>query len=269
MIRLIRGELYKARTTMVPWVMAILVAVLAAGGVLLVFHLSAVRQFGPGVATPAWGTPSTPAELRDLVDFPVLSVGFSLPVVLGVLLATTEYRHKTITNAFLVTPKRWQVVTAKAIVAALGGLALAVVSLVVSYAVAAPFLAGQGGSVHDFTHQAAYAASGLLLSYALLGILGVGVGTLLRNQVAALITTLAWFLIAEGILGSIFPSYFRWLVSGVVDAAARVPLGGLGDRNGPTLTHIFPTWGGTVALLAYGVGITVIGYLLTTRRDVT
>ena len=61
-------------------------------------------------------------------------------------------------------------------------------------------LAAKGGSFSDLVHQIPAVAPGMILVFALFALLGVGVGSLLTNQVAAIIVVLGWFLIVEGIL---------------------------------------------------------------------
>ena len=66
-------------------------------------------------------------------------------------------------------------------------------------------LSAQGGSFSDMVHQIPAVAPGMILVFALFAILGVGVGSVLTNQVAAIIVCLGWFLILEGILVSSGP----------------------------------------------------------------
>lgn len=275
MTRLVRAEILKLRTTMVPWVLAVIVVLLTTGVLLILFHQAAVTAYnathpflrpGRGFAyAPAWGTPSTPAQLRGLVD-PVLGLqGYVLPIVFGTLIATGEYRHKTITDAFLVTPRRWEVVLAKVVVAALGGLLLAVVSLVTVGAVAVPFLAGQGGSVSNLLHQSTHVIPGMLAAFVLLGIVGVGIGMLLRNQVAALVASLVWFIIGEPIILSNFSWIGRWLFEASTFSVVQAGTG-RGIAEG---LNLLPWWGGAGMLLAYSAAILAAAVVFTVPRDVT
>ena len=61
----------------------------------------------------------------------------------------------------------------------------------------------QGGSFSALVHQIPAVAPGMILVFALFAILGVGVGSVLTNQVAAIIVCLGWFIILEGILVSL------------------------------------------------------------------
>ena len=63
--------------------------------------------------------------------FSVLDNSRLLALVLGVLIITGEYRHKTVTPTFLAEPRRGRVVIAKLGVAFGGGIALGVLTMVV------------------------------------------------------------------------------------------------------------------------------------------
>src|SRR5690606_7715185 len=114
----------------------------------------------------------------------------------------------------------------------------------------------------------------IVLAMALWAIIGVGVGALIPNQVAAIVVVLAFTQFIEPILRT---------VAGVVDWAAEVGQylpGAAGDTlagasiftamgmatgNAPTLEW----WHGGLLLLAYALVTTIVGYLVSWRRDVT
>ena len=58
-------------------------------------------------------------------------------------------------------------------------------------------LSARGGSFGALVRQIPAVAPGFILVFALFALLGVGVGSLLTNQVAAIIVSLGWFLIVE------------------------------------------------------------------------
>ena len=55
----------------------------------------------------------------------------------------------------------------------------------------------------------------------LYGLMGVGVGALIRNQVTAVILTLAWMLTVENLLLSLAPHVGHWLPGGATAALTR------------------------------------------------
>jgi ABC-2 type transport system permease protein len=178
-------------------------------------------------------------------------------VIFGILLMSGEYRHGTVTWTFLATPRRERVLTAKLVVAAFAGIVLAVLAAAVTSAVAVPWL--QARDLHIAAGEYLGDLGGLLVGSAFWGALGVAVGTLLRNQVVAVIVALVWFLVVENLVVALLPDIGRWLP----DAALQAMLGG-SDLDDP-LPRLL---GGAVAL-GYVLGIAAAGYAVTLRRDVT
>ena len=205
--------------------------------------------------------PHTVQQLRNLVGagFPA----YLLALLLGVLCVTTEFRHKTVTTSFLVTPRRPEFVGAKLITSALMGAALAVVMLAATLIGGGLTLAARGGSFSDMVRQIPAVAPGMILVFALFAVLGVGVGSVLTNQVAAIVVVLGWFVILESILVGLVHSAARWVPTGAAAAASRLTRG-QGARFG-----LFNWWEGTLLMLFYGLAFAAIGSLILTQRDIT
>jgi hypothetical protein len=265
-MRLLRAELFKLWTTPGLWVLLGVTAVLTAlFGILPAFVVTTV----PGHSS--FTAPDTVRHLRLLVGAGY-QPGILLAPVLGVLCITTEYRQKLLSITLLVTPRRQDVLVAKALASAVWGLALGVASLAMVAAMGIPLFLTQGGIFSTLLHQVGPVVPGLLGAYALLAVFGMGIGTLLRNQVAAVIVVLAVTLVLEPIVVILVHSFFQvdlnWLPSHATAAVA----GGLTRStqandalNGPLLDW----WAGGLALLAWGVGTAALGYVTTFRRDVT
>src|SRR6266545_7524569 len=103
-------------------------------------------------------------------------------LLLGILGMAGEFRHHTITQTFLTTPDRGRVVAAKLAAYSLTGIAVAVLTLTVTMAVALPWLSAKGLAVSVLDGELGRALAGTLLAAGLCGLLGVGVGALVRNQ---------------------------------------------------------------------------------------
>jgi ABC-2 type transport system permease protein len=118
---------------------------------------------------------------------------------------------------------------------------------------------------------------GLLASAILLGLFGLGFGTLVKNQVAAILLTIGGTLILEGILIALAKAIFHydlnWLPNGAGAALAGDIARGFGDGggggNGPNAFRLLTWWQGGLVLLAWGLGPLALGYFTTFRRDVT
>ncbi|HEY2959590.1 MAG TPA: ABC transporter permease [Actinomycetota bacterium] len=249
MTRLVRAEFTKLRTTRVVYGMA---AAMAAFAVLTVVA-------GVTTAGTQGNAPLSADSLPMLVGGPVtLLAGAAL--LLGILGMTGEFRHQTITQTFLVTPDRGRVVAAKLIAYPLAGIVLAVATLAVTAAVGAGWLAAKGMTPSLLDARLGRVLGVALLSAGLCGLVGLGVGALVRNQVAALVVTLVWVLVVEGLLMSLLnaPSLGKWLPSAAAAAVITSP-------GGAHLSRL----GGTLLLAAYALGLALAGTRLVVRRDIT
>jgi ABC-type transport system involved in multi-copper enzyme maturation permease subunit len=249
MIRLIRAEFTKLATTRLIYGLA---AVMAAFGVLtVVVGVTAAGQQG--------NPPLSADSLPMLIGGPVTQLP-AAALLLGILGMAGEFRHQTVTQTFLVTPDRGRVVAAKLVAYPLAGIALALVTLAFTAAVAAGWLAAKGitPSLPDARHGAALVGV-VLLGAALCGLVGVGVAALVRNQVAALVGVAVWVLVVEGLLLSLLnaPSLGKWLPSA---AAAAIT-----SPGGAHLSRL----GGTLLLAGYALALALVGTRLVVRRDIT
>ncbi|HEY1990483.1 MAG TPA: ABC transporter permease subunit [Acidimicrobiales bacterium] len=270
MINIVRAEWLKLRTTAVPWVLGA-IAIIINGLLILVIFLNHGSNgggpFGGGddnsqafLTGPNY--PHTVQQLRNLVGSGFS--GYLLALLLGVLMVTTEFRHKTVTSAFLITPRRPVMVAGKLIMAALAGIGLAVIMLFTALVGGGLTLISLGGSFSALLHQVPAVAPGMILVFVLFAILGVGIGSLLTNQVAAIMVTLGWFIILEGILVSLVKGATRWVPTGAAEAAANISR----SRTGLS-SLLFTWWQGSLLIVAYGLVFAVVGSYVLTRRDIT
>ena len=248
MTRLVRAELAKLRT------IRLLIGVAAAMVAFAVLTVVAVVTTAGRQGNP----PLSGADLPALIGAPATLLS-GAALLLGILGMTGEFRHHTITQTFLATPDRGRVVAAKLAAYALAGIALAVFTLAVTAAVALVWLHAKGLSVPLASLALGQVLAGTLLAAGLCGLVGVGVGALVRNQVAALVGVLVWVVVVEGLLLSLVhaPGLGRWLPSAA--AAALTNPGG---------AHL-SRWVGGLVFAAYGLAFALAGTRFVVRRDVT
>lgn len=263
MIAVIRAEWLKLRTTSIPWVLTGIALVLTGLLILLYFvnHGSGGPDHQGNFGPPDPSVPHTVRQLRNLLGLGVNVYVFAL--LLGVLVITVEFRHKTVTTAFLVTPRRPLFVAGKLLIAVLSGAALALVVLAGTVIGGGIALSAKGGSFGTLAGQIGAVLPGMVLVYALFAVVGVGVGSLLTNQVVAIVVCLGWFLILENIIAGIWTGTVRWLPGGVAQAAANVSGGGNRDIG------LFSWWQGSLLILLYGLAFAALGSIVLTRRDIT
>src|ERR1039458_1122480 len=250
MIDTVRSELLKIRSVPGVWVCFGLAFPLTA---LIMWAVFASAGGFPG---HTYSFVSTVNQKRDLLGAGYFGITFLAPV-LGVICITSEYRHKTITSTFVLTPRRDRVLGAKIVVTVWWCVLMAILSLVTVAAVGLPWNAALGGVTSQVTDQLGAVVPGLLAATVLLGLFGLGFGTLVKNQVAGILITIGGTFILEPLLvllaRGVFHYDLNWLPT---DAAAALSgslnRGGFGG-NHDAGTHLLRWWLGGVIMLGWGV----------------
>lgn len=253
MRRLIAGEARKLATTRL-WLWLLLASV----GLTTLY---AVLTIAFADTPDAFTLPlSTPEGQRTL--FAVGAAAAPFAGLLGAIGLTGEYRHRTATATFLATPQRGQVVVAKVVTYALAGLGYAVVSLTVTAAIVLPWLASNSIAVAVKPGELSATAAGVLSTVALFGLVGVGLGALLRDQVATVVVLLVYLFLVENVLTNI-PSLHGWTPYLPGQAEEALVGSTLTDQN------LLAPWQGGLLLAGYGLALAAAGTWLAVRRDVT
>lgn len=250
MTTLVRAELLKLRSISSTWWMV-------AATLVLVALETAAFTFGAsrGNASMERGDP-------DLLAHTMTSMGAvsALVMVLGIMAVTQEYRFGTATPTFLVTPVRGVVIVAKILALTLTGLAIGACAAALGLPLAVLFMRQAGEHPH-WDALVWHVVLGGCLVAALYGLLGVAIGALVRNQVAAIAGALTWLLIAEALVSAVAPRLAAYLPGG---ATSEVLQGG--SWFGQTLG---PPWQGVLLLISYAVVLAGLGVHVTMRRDLT
>src|SRR5262245_26727790 len=204
---------------------------------------------------------STPAGQRML--FALAASGPSaLVAVLGAIGLTGEYRHRTATATFLATPHRDRIVRAKLVTYALAGVGYALACTAIAAAISLPWLAHRHIHVPITGHGIPATLAGVLAAVTIYAVLGVGLGALLRNQVATVVALLVYLFVAEPIVTRI-PALASWTI--YLPGPAEQALTHLAQRD----RDLLAPWQGGLIFAAYAAGLAVAGTLLTSRKDVT
>ena len=272
-LRAIASEFQKVFTTRMWWLLAVLLIVYVAflAGGFGAFLGWAVEN--PDAAASAGQTPLPPGmNLAPLVYSFASSIGYVFPVLLGALAVTGEFRHKTLTPTFLAEPHRSTVLSAKFLSQLIIGAGLGVVAFATSVGTGAAALAAFGLDTGlDSSDTWALVGRGVL-AMALWGAVGVGLGALVPNQVAAIVIVIAFTQFVEPILrftaslNDVTANIGQYLPGAASDAlvgASFYSIASLGSAA--TLEW----WQGGLVLLGIGVIATLIGGATTWQRDVT
>ncbi|MCL8027239.1 ABC transporter permease subunit [Nocardioides bruguierae] len=264
-VALLRTEWRKLVTTRLWWVLALVM--------LVYLGFTAVVLAASFALAPAETAPDlAPADQTLLVLGSLGTAGYVFPLLVGTLLVTSEARHGTFTATFLAEPRRWRVLVAKLAVAVPVGLVLGVAgTLGVSLGLPVLAVLGDGAAVGDPAVVRALVLGVVVTT--LWCVLGVALGSVVTNQVAAVVGVLVFTQFVEPVAR---------IALGAVDGAARVAsflpgaaadavtgaslLGAMtAGSGGPDL---LPGWAGALVLLAYGVVLVTVGARTTFRRDV-
>jgi ABC-2 type transport system permease protein len=141
--------------------------------------------------------------LHEQVFFLLVSINVGIfSLIIGMKSITDEFRYSTIVHAFLSDPSRRRTLVAKAASAALTAGAFATISAGVMVAASISLASMKGGSL-SLSGSDLGAIGGFVLANALWAVVGLGVGSVVRSQVPAIVGGIVWVLVIEN-LGSGF-----------------------------------------------------------------
>lgn len=196
--------------------------------------------------------------------------GYIVVVVMGVMIMAGEFRNRTAVATFLTAPRRAAVLAAKLAVATIAGITTMLVSTALG--VAACWLALQqypeavAPAAGTFTHLAGIC----VVSGAVLAVIGVAVGTLIRNQGLAIGLTLMWLFLIERLIVVFWSAGGKYLPTGLITGMMSLRLEGSDRTTGFMLdtASYLDFWPAAAILLAYGAVFAVVAVTTTLRRDV-
>jgi ABC-2 type transport system permease protein len=237
MMPLLRGELLKVRTTRTAFGFG-------AASVLLVVAYVLVSMLAD--------EPRSVEAQRD-----AFNVGgvLSVPLLLfGIVGATGEYRHRTLAPAALIAPGRTRLTLARLLAYSITALLVGVAMLAAALAIGIPLLPSDAADLAGSDYRSVIA--GGLLAAVLSTAFGVGVGILVRNQVASVVGMLVWLFILAPLLSLIGDQLSEYTT---LAAAARV-----GGSTGPELSYETAL----LVLFAWPAVFITAGLLVDHRRDI-
>jgi ABC-type transport system involved in multi-copper enzyme maturation permease subunit len=304
--RLVRGELLKVRTTNLWWILGICALVATALALLLnilVAHFEIQEAHNPPNFRDVFAPEDNPTPeelaqveadwraehqlgallLRHAANIFTSGQFFGLLIVLlfGTLLVTNEYFHQTATTTFLTSPRRTQVILSKVLAAVSVAAFVWLVTTLIDLGAGIIFFSteGEANSLGVWSVQRAVLMN--LPTYVLWALLGMGLGALIRNQIAATLVGAGLYLIGGQVAQLVFiAAYTFWIKEvWVIEAMVALPAVATSVMISPQRVEIWQTdagaaiyapqwWVGALILIGYGVVATTLGTLLIRRRDV-
>jgi ABC-2 type transport system permease protein len=249
MTRLIRAEALRLATIRTYWLLAAGATALIAGA----------------IAADAAASSFTPATSPARSVLAIAGLAQAVALLAGVLAVTGEFRHKTITPAVLITPRRTPLLAAKLITLAAAGLVFGLATTGIATALTLPLLAARHIPAGLTGSGAAAIIAGGGIATALAAAIGVGVGAIIRNQAGAIIAVLALLYVAEPLLG---------FIPHLGTAIQRYGLGGLASATTHTIgfaagTRLLSQPAAALVLAGYATVALLAGAALLKRRDIT
>jgi ABC-2 type transport system permease protein len=189
MIRLVRTELTQLRTLRSTYVVALATIVIAA-----LITWADLSDAGTKDL-------DAPGELRDAL---VIAAGLVTSMFAALFAASRtagEYRHHTIAQRALASPRRWRMVAARLVTYGGLGALLGAVVVASSYAVAGPVVDANGMTLGLGGSDLLVIAGEVAAAGGLFAMLGVSVGFLTRSQAPAMLVILGAFVVEKIVSG--------------------------------------------------------------------
>jgi len=279
--RLISAEIMKIRTTRAWWIFLGIFTLFSAVALLNNF-LSHHYQLYPqqdladrAQALAQAAEARTPAGAAAIAASMMTSGQFLsvlIVMLLGIHVVTSEIAQRTVTATFLVTPRRERVIVAKLAAAGAFGALFWLITTVLDGVVTPVFMASQHISA-SLTGQGVIRAVLLgLLAFLLWAAFGLGLGVVMRSQVASVVAGIAiyagGFAVVELVCHGLYDVYHQaWLLAAPVIApavASQVMI-----TPAPAFPHAPPQWTGAVIMAGYALILTAAGIVQIRRHDIS
>jgi ABC-type transport system involved in multi-copper enzyme maturation permease subunit len=177
--------------------------------------------------------------------------------LVGALSITGEVHHGTIRPTFLITPQRGRVVAAKIVASGLLGIVFGLVAVGVAVGVGSVALAARGIPITLDGSDYTLMPVGGIAAAALWAPIGLGLGAIVRNQVATLVAIFLWLFFVENLLIDFVPGAGKF-----APGAAAAAITGLDPDR------LLAPAAGALLLALYAATTAAAGTIATLRRDV-
>lgn len=198
-------------------------------------------------------------------------LSFLISLMLGIQVATSEYAQRIATTTFVTVPRRASVVRAKLAVAACCGALFWLIAVIIDGLVTSVFLQSQhlSTSLAGWTVVRSVLLS--LLAFVLWALFGLGLGALIRSQVAAVVVAIAIYAGGYAVVELVFHALYDLTHQGWILAApvlAPAVASSVMITPGQAFPHAPPQWAGAAVMAGYALILAAAGIQQTLRRDV-
>jgi len=240
-----RAEIIKLWGTPTSWWLAALAVVIVVVPMVLTLIFTHIRSG---------------ADARSLLSF-AGTAGLAM-LVLGIVAAAGEYRHRTIVATALISPRRVDALIAQVAAYATAGLAVGLGSALLAAAIGLPWLAYKSPSTDVSAAALTTLFVGTIVYTALSAVIGVGLGALVRNQVAAVAILMLYLSIGSYVVAIAVPGISKFDPTAIGIAMS----GGTQGIGGPS-SPLLSSGSAYVAYLAYAAALVGLASILLPRRE--
>ncbi|MFI6576745.1 ABC transporter permease [Nocardiopsis sp. NPDC050513] len=254
------SELRKFTSTRTWWLMLLGMVLYSAGFTAFLSYAPFLTSRSPVDLT----TPESAVIAYNIAP----AIAYVFPLAVGVIVTTHEYRYRTISQTLLAEPHRPTVFAAKLLAGFCTAFVFGAASVGACVLVVVGVLSSQGQDTHLFSPVILTAIAGSVAVLTLWGLVGVGVGALIRNQTVAVVglVVLTQFVepMARTALAGVGPQWLTLVFPGI---AGDVAAGGTA-YNAMTGTAVASQGSGFLVLAVYALVFSVLGSLRFSRYEV-
>lgn len=262
------SEYRKIITTRTWWVLLIvMVGYMAFMGGVLGFALTFDQDGGAVEGAPLTGDARSIAT--TVYSLPA-AFGYALPLLVGLLSVTSEFRHRTLTPTLLAQPDRNRFVAGKLLASIPMGVIYGIVGTLATLGTAAAAFAFTGAP--NFLGDAEVWGTIARTAAALVVwcVVGVGLGFAMPNQVVAIVVVLAFTQFVEPILRPLLALNDTIAPIGkFLPGAAGEAITGSSFYSASGLSQLLHPVAGAAVLIGYALLLALLGRLTTLKRDIT
>ena len=272
-MNLIRAELFKLRSTSIWWVMGLILVPLYAASVLvnwLQYQSDAPDASQTDTQAEQIRAAFEPINVATTLYTSGQYFGILIVLLLSAIIVTSEFFQLTATTTFLTTPRRESVIAAKFGAAIIVSLMIWLFTTVINLIVVPPIM-NQLDLSSQLGEGAVWRAIGLnALAFVLWAVLGVGLGVLIRSQLAATLILAILYVVGTSAFGIIFYLLTRYVADWFENVQVIIPtVASTLMISGTELPGNPPRWVGAAVLIGYAIVAGVLGTLITKRRDIS
>lgn len=262
----ITSEIRKLRSTRLWWIL-LLCMILAVG--LMTAMIGFALAFAGDMSGQGAGPAGDPIEIAQMIYTLPISFGYVFPVILGALAVTAEFRHRTVDTTLLLEPSRVRLIAAKFVAVMPFAFIYAIAAIGTGLVIGAGALALAGEPTGLDVPEVWQTLGMGVLAMTAWGLVGVGFGSAITNQIVVIIVLLGWTQLVEPLLrvafGLVEPLQG---VGKFLPGAAGEAMAGASFYSAAGSSALLSPWAGFAVLLGYAALSGLIGWLVTFRRDI-